>query len=58
MEVVNWLYPDEFDKRHVEISGRRREGTGQWIMREPVVQDWVGGVSSFRILWGYGIRTY
>ncbi|KAH0603494.1 uncharacterized protein H6S33_007816 [Morchella sextelata] len=53
--IINWLYSEAFDKRHTEISGRRQPNTGEWILKEPEVQDWENGKSKSRLLWGYGI---
>lgn len=57
MEVLNWLYPGTINQKHIEISGRRQDHTGIWLLREPLFQDWVAN-SGCRLLWGFGIRTY
>lgn len=55
MRAINWLYPQDFDKRHIQISGLRRGNTGEWILKAPEVQSWI---KDSRLLWGYGIRKY
>lgn len=55
-DVLNWLYPDNFDTKHIEISGRRQSNTGEWIFQEPEFIDWAAQRS--KLLWGYGIRMY
>ncbi|KAI5840036.1 ankyrin repeat-containing domain protein [Morchella snyderi] len=55
MEVLDWLYPSAFDKRHLEISSRRQKDTGKWVLREPGVQEWCGRNPQNRLLWAYGI---
>lgn len=55
---LNWLSSEAFDKRHVEISEKRQQGTGEWILRTPEVLEWLEGSPNSRLLWGYGIRTY
>lgn len=55
MDALNRISPETFNERHIEISNRRKERTGQWILRLPEVQDWRKNPG---LLWGYGIRTY
>lgn len=57
-KILTWLYPEAFDKRHLEVRERRQNNTGGWILEEPSVQGWIKEGLSSRILWGYGICMY
>lgn len=55
-KVLHWLSPQAFDTKHIEISGRRQESTGEWLLNRPEVRDWVKKNPNSPLLWGYGIR--
>ncbi|KAH8153587.1 uncharacterized protein LAJ45_02400 [Morchella importuna] len=61
--VLNWLYPEDPEARHNEISNRRQRETGSWLTERPEFREWLlhhDPASLF--LWGYGIpgagKTY
>lgn len=54
--ILNWLSPDDFDSRHLEISGKRQRNTGQWLLQEPRFKNWIDKHPDFLLLWGHGIR--
>lgn len=54
--VLNWIYPNDFTIKHAEISKRRQESTGNWVLTTPEYQEFEKDISKCRLLWGYGIR--
>lgn len=58
LKVLNWLYPESFETRHLDISRRRRERTGEWLLKSPEFCEFVSNNQNSPILWGYGIRKY
>ncbi|KAI5839953.1 hypothetical protein DFP73DRAFT_500816, partial [Morchella snyderi] len=54
-EVLDWLYPGDPDAKHTDISNRRQEGTGEWLLSSPEMQSWIMGSHPSKLLWGYGI---
>lgn len=52
-KVLEWLYPGPFDTRHTEVSNKRRENTGDWVLQLPGFQKWMKQESNK--LCGYGI---
>ncbi|KAH8148232.1 uncharacterized protein LAJ45_07684 [Morchella importuna] len=55
LKVLNWLYPESFETRHLDISRRRRERTGEWLLKSPEFCEFVSNNQNSPILWGYGI---
>lgn len=55
-DVLNWLYSEPFDKRHTEIKDRRRENTGEWLLKSPEFREWLKKNPNSPLLWGHGIR--
>ncbi|KAH0608836.1 uncharacterized protein H6S33_001064 [Morchella sextelata] len=55
IKILNWLYPESFETRHLEISGRRREKTGEWLLKSAEFVEFVRNNQSSPILWGHGI---
>ncbi|KAI5839443.1 ankyrin repeat-containing domain protein [Morchella snyderi] len=53
-KVCEWLYPGVVDNKHKEISSKRQEGTGGWLLADDRFISWKGG-SGPRLLWGCGI---
>jgi hypothetical protein len=43
-----------FEKRHSEINQQRLNGTGLWVLGEPVYKEWWASEKS--ILWCHGLR--
>lgn len=41
--VLQWLSPLNFAPQQSELSGRRQEGTGKWLLQSPEFQEWVSG---------------
>lgn len=56
--VLNWLYPEDFEVRHNEISNRRLKDTGDWLVKRTEFNDWLMGTPPSPFLWGYGIRMF
>lgn len=52
--MLNWLYPESYDTKHIEISNKRQKDTGIWLLRSRKFQELVGRKA--QLLWGYGIR--
>lgn len=57
MKALNWVFPEVFDKTHLEISRMRQEYTGSWLFATPEFGDWFRN-SDNPLLWGYGIRMH
>lgn len=54
--MLNWLYPENFDTKHTEISNRRQKDTGKWLLESKEMQNLANGTGVSKLLWGYGIR--
>ena len=39
--VLQWLSPLNFAPQQSELSGRRQEGTGEWLLKSREFQEWV-----------------
>lgn len=57
-KVLNWLYPETIQQKHIEIQNRRRGNTGSWILGTPELKEWIKGERDSQLLWGYGIGMY
>lgn len=57
MKALNWVFPDIFDRTHLEVSRMRQEYTGSWLFATPEFGNWFTS-SDNPLLWGYGIRMY
>lgn len=54
--VIEWIYPESFDQKHLEISNKRQKETGTWLLESPEFKGWVTEQQNSRLLWGHGIR--
>lgn len=54
--MLNWLFPEDPDIKHVEISSRRQKNTGDWLLESPEFLSWEEGRLGSQLLWGHGIR--
>jgi serine/threonine protein kinase len=52
--TVAWLSPLDFRTAHNDHIARYQEGTGQWLLQDPVFKDWLQG--NTKTLWCHGIR--
>lgn len=52
--MLNWLYPEDFDKRHLEIRSRRNDSIGKWFFEAYEVQRWIN-YSGVSLLWGRSV---
>jgi hypothetical protein len=53
--IMWWLSPLNFFRIHDDISNRRQEGTGQWLLESDEFKEWVS--SSGKSILCQGIRT-
>jgi hypothetical protein len=52
--ILQWLSPEPYKMHHAQINKDVLEGTGQWLLSDPVFKQWKSeSVSS--ILWLHGI---
>ncbi|KAI5846625.1 hypothetical protein DFP73DRAFT_631040 [Morchella snyderi] len=54
-KILDGIYPNPTDRRHVEISEKRHKYTGKWFSQHPDFQAWVDNKLSIQMLWGHGI---
>lgn len=40
-DVLQWLSPINFAPQQNDLSGRRQEGTGSWLLESRNFQEWV-----------------
>ncbi|KAH0614719.1 uncharacterized protein H6S33_000355 [Morchella sextelata] len=40
-EILQWLYPEDPRLKHIEISGQRHAGTGEWLFEKPEFKNWI-----------------
>jgi hypothetical protein len=53
-EILQWLSPEQYIKHHKQTKRDVLQGTGQWLLSDPVFHQWkTESVSS--ILWLHGI---
>ncbi|KAI5839139.1 hypothetical protein DFP73DRAFT_614623 [Morchella snyderi] len=54
INLCQWLFCGPFDEKHVEISGKRKLNTGEWLLAHNQFKSWIDD-SGPRLLWGCGI---
>ncbi|KAI5838888.1 hypothetical protein DFP73DRAFT_563574 [Morchella snyderi] len=54
IRICRWLSSGPFDEKHVEVSCKRQENTGGWLLAHHQFISWMGN-SGPRLLWGCGI---
>ncbi|KAJ7759675.1 hypothetical protein B0H16DRAFT_1885008 [Mycena metata] len=52
-KIIEWLSPINFCPRHADISSTRQDGTGGWLLNDPVFTQWKSGAGS--TLWCRGL---
>lgn len=52
--ILRWLFSKAFDQRHTEISKRRQENIGQWLLESQEFENWTNDTDS-RLLWVHGL---
>ena len=53
---MNWISTIDFENEHALTFEKRYKDTGNWLLEEPVFQQWIDGTDS-RVLWCYGKRN-
>ncbi|MCJ1348246.1 hypothetical protein MMC31_006477 [Peltigera leucophlebia] len=53
---MNWICTTDFEKEHALTFEKRYKDTGNWLLEEPVFEQWFG-VTDSRVLWCYGKRN-
>ncbi|KAI5847264.1 hypothetical protein DFP73DRAFT_456106, partial [Morchella snyderi] len=53
-KILHWVFAGPTRKKHIDITKRRRKGTGKWFLQTPGVQNWITEPDS-PIVWGHGI---
>lgn len=51
--IFRWLSPLDFTAKHIDVSQKRRSGTGEWLLLSDQFGDWVRGRS--KVLWCPGM---
>jgi hypothetical protein len=54
-KVIEWIFKEPVNSRHVHISSQRKEGTVKWVFETKEYQEWMGKTGS-PVLLGCGIR--
>lgn len=54
-ETLDWLYSGDFESRYLDLQEKRLKGTGEWILRSPIFQNWIKGKPGSLLLWGRAI---
>lgn len=54
--LVDWLSPLDFIPMQNELSSRRQQGTGQWLLESKEFLNWCSGANG--VLWCSGMRKY
>ncbi|ESZ96976.1 hypothetical protein SBOR_2658 [Sclerotinia borealis F-4128] len=52
-QVMTWLSPGEYYESLYQACAKRSANTGQWLLTEASLQNWLNGVSD-PVLWCYG----
>ncbi|KAI9827636.1 MAG: hypothetical protein M1819_006925 [Sarea resinae] len=50
-EGLDWLSRINVRQRHHDISSRRQDGTGRWLLEDIVINDWLEANNSTRVVW-------
>ncbi|MCJ1344657.1 hypothetical protein MMC31_002860 [Peltigera leucophlebia] len=53
---MNWICITDFEKEHALTFEKRYKDTGNWLLEEPVFEQWFD-VTDSRVLWCYGKRN-
>ncbi len=54
--IISWLSPLNFASKQIDVSSRRQEGTGEWLLEADEFNSWLSG--NKRTLWCPGIRMF
>jgi hypothetical protein len=55
LTILKWIYSDDFEQRHKQISMARVDGSGEWFLRSTEYRNWVRGPSG-SVLFCHGMR--
>jgi hypothetical protein len=53
-EILQWLSPEPYLQHHKQMKQDVLDGTGGWLLEDPVFQKWKGHTVS-SVLWLHGI---
>ncbi|KAI5816118.1 hypothetical protein BZA77DRAFT_369074 [Pyronema omphalodes] len=53
-KVIQWIFKEPVNSRHVHIGSQRKEGTVKWVFETPEYQQWISKAGS-PVLLGCGI---
>lgn len=54
-ETLDWLYSADYESRYLDLQDERLKGTGEWLLRSPIFQNWIKGKPGSLLLWGRAI---
>ncbi len=52
--VLWWLSPFQYDRKHIDVLSKRISGTGIWLLQTQQFRDWRYEADSKRYIWCYG----
>ena len=55
LSILRWVYSEDFEQRHKQISKARVDGSGEWVLRSMEYRNWVRGPSG-GVLFCHGMR--
>jgi hypothetical protein len=57
-KILDNLFNEKVDSRHIDIRGKRQEGTGKWLLESTQFNKWMRGESGSALLWAHGIGSF
>ncbi|MCJ1342870.1 hypothetical protein MMC31_001059 [Peltigera leucophlebia] len=54
---MRWICTIDFEKEHASTFEKRYKDTGNWLLKEPVFEQWFNVTNSY-VLWCYGKRNF
>jgi hypothetical protein len=54
--VLSWISAIDHDQKHCSVRQPRVEGTGGWLLEQPLFCQWRDGTSASNALWCHGIQ--
>lgn len=53
--ILGWLSSLQPNRKHRDVINRRLEGTGSWLLQDPLFKSWRDDPQSSQVLWCHGI---
>jgi len=55
LSILKWIYCEDFEQRHKQISMARVDGSGEWFLRSTEYRNWARGPNG-SVLFCHGMR--